>query len=243
MNRIDGRQLDEIRETRITPGFQSFAEGSALIEMGQTKVICSATIEERVPPWLRGQGRGWVTAEYSMLPRSTLTRITREAATGRVKGRHQEIQRLIGRALRPVVDREGLGERMIVVDCDVLQADGGTRTAAITGAYVALYQAFHGLHKNGALKRLPLRDSVAAISVGIVDGVLLLDLCYEEDFRADADFNIAMTGSGDLIEIQASAEGDPFSPSLVPEAISLAHKGIKTLMEIQQEAIQAIRSQ
>lgn len=243
MNRIDGRQLDQIRETHITPGFQSFAEGSALIEMGQTRVICSATIEERVPPWLRGQGRGWVTAEYSMLPRSTLTRITREAATGRVKGRHQEIQRLIGRALRPVVDREGLGERMVVVDCDVLQADGGTRTAAITGAYVALYQAFHRLVKNSALKRLPLRDSVAAVSVGIVDGQLLLDLCYEEDYRADADFNIAMTGSGDLIEIQASAEGDPFNSSLVPEAIDLAHHGIKTLMEMQQQAIQAIRSQ
>ena len=235
--------MNEIRETRITTGFQSFAEGSALIEMGNTKVICSATIEERVPPWLRGQGRGWVTAEYSMLPRSTLTRITREAATGRVKGRHQEIQRLIGRSLRPVVDREGLGERMVVVDCDVLQADGGTRTAAITGAYVALYQAFHGLHKNGALKRVPLRDSVAAVSVGIVDGSLLLDLCYEEDYRADADFNIAMTGDGDLVEIQASAEGDPFNPALVSEAISLAHKGIKTLLKIQDEAIAAIRSQ
>ncbi len=242
MNRIDGRQQDQIRETRITPGFQSFAEGSALIEMGNTKVICSATIEERVPPWMRGQGRGWVTAEYSMLPRSTLTRITRESVTGRVKGRHQEIQRLIGRALRPVVDREGLGERMVVVDCDVLQADGGTRTAAVTGAYVALYQAFHRLVKNGALKRLPLHDSVAAISVGIVDGQLLLDLCYEEDFRADADFNIAMTGSGNLIEIQASAEGDPFNPNLVPEAIQLAHHGIKNLLQIQREAASVIRA-
>ena len=243
MNRIDGRKENQIRETRITTGFQSFAEGSALIEMGNTKVICSATIEERVPPWMRGQGRGWVTAEYSMLPRSTLTRITRESVTGRVKGRHQEIQRLIGRALRPVVDREGLGERMVVVDCDVLQADGGTRTAAITGAYVALYQAFHRLVKNGALKRLPLRDSVAAISVGIVDGELLLDLCYEEDFRADADFNIAMNGSGDMIEIQASAEGDPFNPEMVPEAISLAHHGIKSLLQIQREVTEAIRTQ
>ena len=242
MNRIDGRQVDEIRETRITPGFQSFAEGSALIEMGQTKVICSASIEERVPPWLRGQGRGWVTAEYAMLPRSTLTRSARESA-GRVKGRHQEIQRLIGRSLRPIVDLSALGERMVVVDCDVLQADGGTRTAAITGAYVALYQAFHRLLKNGALRRIPLRDSVAAVSVGIVNGGLLLDLCYEEDYRADADFNIAMTGSGDLVEIQASAEGEPFSPDQVSEATVLARKGINDLMKIQEKAIQVIKSE
>ena len=241
MNRIDGRHPNQIRETRITPGYQSFAEGSALIEMGRTKVICSASVEERVPPWLRGRRRGWVTAEYSMLPRSTLTRTARESA-GRVKGRHQEIQRLIGRSLRPIVDMEALGERMVVVDCDVLQADGGTRTAAITGAYVALHIAFAGLQKNGALKRIPLRDSVAAVSVGIVDGGLLLDLCYEEDFRADVDFNIAMTGSGDLVEIQASAEGDPFSPEMAGEAIALAHTGIQTLMEIQKEAIQAAKS-
>ena len=242
MNRIDGRKPDQIRKTTITPGFQSFAEGSALIEMGNTKVICSASVEERVPPWMRGQGKGWVTAEYAMLPRSTLTRTARESA-GRVKGRHQEIQRLIGRCLRPIVDMPGLGERMVVVDCDVLQADGGTRTAAVTGAYVALYQAFHRLVKNGALKRIPLRDSVAAISVGIVGNDLLLDLCYEEDFRADADFNIAMTGSGNLVEIQASAEGDPFAPEQVGEAITLAHKGITDLMAIQTQALNAIRSQ
>ena len=243
MNRIDGRRVDQLRETRIIPGYQSFAEGSALIEMGQTKVICSASIEERVPPWLRGQGRGWVTAEYSMLPRSTLTRNSRESATGRVKGRHQEIQRLIGRALRPVTDLTGLGERMVVVDCDVLQADGGTRTAAITGAYVALYQAFHRLRKNGGFKRIPLRDSVAAVSVGIVGDGLLLDLCYEEDYRADVDFNVAMTGSGHLVEIQASAEGDPFSPDIVGEAIALAGRGIKPLLQIQEEAIEAIQAQ
>lgn len=242
MNRIDGRKLHQIRPTTITPGFQSFAEGSALIEMGNTKVICSASIEERVPPWLRGQGRGWVTAEYAMLPRSTLTRTARESA-GRVKGRHQEIQRLIGRCLRPIVDMPGLGERMVVVDCDVLQADGGTRTAAVTGAYVALYQAFHRLVKNGALKRVPLRDSVAAVSVGIVGNDLLLDLCYEEDFRADADFNVAMTGSGNLVEIQASAEGGPFAPEQVGEAIALAHKGITDLMAIQSQALNIIRSQ
>ena len=242
MNRIDGRRVDQLRETRIIPGFQSFAEGSALIEMGQTKVICSASVEERVPPWLRGRGRGWVTAEYSMLPRSTLTRTARESATGRVKGRHQEIQRLIGRALRAVVDLPGLGERMVVVDCDVLQADGGTRTAAITGAYVALYQAFYRLRRNGALRRMPLRDALAAVSVGVVDNGLLLDLCYEEDYRADVDFNVAMTGSGDLVEIQASAEGDPFSPVLAGEAIALAHKGINTLLQIQEEAIKAIKA-
>ena len=235
--------MDQLRDTRITPNYQPFAEGSALIEMGQTRVICAATVEERVPPWMRGQGKGWVTAEYSMLPRSTLTRTRREAATGRVNGRHQEIQRLIGRSLRPVVDLAGLGERMVVIDCDVLQADGGTRTAAITGAYVALYQAFHRLVKNGALKRIPFRDSVAAVSVGIIDDSLILDLCYEEDYRADADFNIAMTGSGDLVEIQASAEGDPFSPRQVEEAINLAQKGISELLEIQGEAIQGIRAQ
>ena len=184
-----------------------------------------------------------MTAEYSMLPRSTLTRNSRESATGRVKGRHQEIQRLIGRALRPVTDLTGLGERMVVVDCDVLQADGGTRTAAITGAYVALYQAFHRLRKNGGFKRIPLRDSVGAVSVGVVDGGLLLDLCYEEDYRADVDFNVAMTGSGHLVEIQASAEGDPFSPAIVGEAIALAGKGIKTLLQIQEEAIEAIQAQ
>ena len=241
MNRIDGRQPNQIRPTTITPGFQTFAEGSALIEMGQTKVICSATIEERVPPWMRGQGRGWVTAEYSMLPRSTLTRTARESA-GRVKGRHQEIQRLIGRALRAAVDMPALGERMVVVDCDVLQADGGTRTAAITGAYVALHHAFQSLQRNGALTRIPLRDSLAAVSVGVIDGALLLDLNYEEDYRADVDFNVAMTGSGDLVEIQASAEGNPFSPQIAADAITLAHQGIQTLLQIQHDAIQSPKS-
>ena len=242
MKRIDGRRSDEIRKTTITPGYQSFAEGSALIEMGQTKVICAATIEERVPPWMRGQGKGWVTAEYSMLPRSTLTRITREASTGRVKGRHQEIQRLIGRALRPITDLKGLGERMVVIDCDVLQADGGTRTAAITGAYVALYQAFHRLVRNGAFKRIPLNSAVAAVSVGAIDDHMLLDLCYEEDFRAQVDFNIAMTGHGDLVEIQASAEGAPFSTSMVNDAVSLAQTGIESLFKTQSEAIESIKA-
>ena len=242
MKRIDGRRSDEIRNTRITPGYQSFAEGSALIEMGHTKVICAATIEERVPPWMRGQGKGWVTAEYSMLPRSTLTRITRESSTGRVKGRHQEIQRLIGRALRPITDLHGLGERMVVIDCDVLQADGGTRTAAITGAYVALYQAFHRLVRHGALKRIPLNSAVAAVSVGAIDDILLLDLCYEEDFRAQVDFNIAMTSHGDLVEIQASAEGAPFNTSMVKDAVSLAQRGIESLLETQSEAIESIKA-
>ncbi len=242
MERIDGRRNDEIRRTSITLGYQSFAEGSALIETGQTKVICAASIEERVPPWLRGQGKGWVTAEYSMLPRSTLTRTTRESATGSVKGRHQEIQRLIGRALRSVTDLTDLGDRTVLIDCDVLQADGGTRTAAITGAYVALYQALHRLVRNGVLQRVPLNSAVAAVSVGAIDGELLLDLCYEEDFRAQVDFNIAMTSQGDLVEIQATAEGAPFSRPLMEDATSLAQRGIESLLNIQSEAIESLKT-
>ncbi len=210
--------------------------------MGQTRVICAASVEERVRPWMRGQGKGWVTAEYSMLPRSTLTRTARESATHAVKGRHQEIQRLIGRVLRSATDLRGLGERMVRIDCDVLQADGGTRTAAITGAYVALYQALHNLTRQGALARIPLNSAIAAVSVGLVDGGLLLDLCYEEDFRAQADFNIAMTGGGDLAEIQASAEGPPFSRALVDEALSLAQRGVQSLLAIQSEAIASLRT-
>lgn len=237
MKRIDGRRNDEIRSTVIIPGYQSFAEGSVMIEMGQTKVICSVTIEERVPSWLRGQGRGWITSEYSMLPRSTLTRNKRETVKGAVKGRHQEIQRLIGRALRSATDLDGLGERMILVDCDVIQADGGTRTAAITGSYVALHQALQRLVKGGILHKIPLEHSVAAVSVGLIDGQLLLDLCYEEDFRAQVDFNIAMTGDGNIVEIQASAEGSPFRQSVINEAISLGQQGLETIFKLQKEAI------
>ena len=242
MTRIDGRPPDEVRRTTITPGHLSFAEGSALIEMGQTKVICAATIEERVPAWLRGEGKGWVTAEYGMLPRSTLGRTPRESVAGSVRGRYQEIQRLIGRALRAAVDLTALGDRTVLIDCDVLQADGGTRTAAITGAYVALYQALDGLVRRGVYKRVPLTCTVGAVSVGTVGGELLLDMCYEEDFRAQVDFNIAMTSQGDLVEIQGSGEGGPFSKALVDGAVTLAQQGIETLLQVQQEAIKLLKT-
>ena len=241
MERTDGRRPDEIRKTTITVGYQSFAEGSALIEMGQTKVLCAASIEGRVPAWRRGAGKGWITAEYSMLPRSTLGRTARESVGGSVKGRYQEIQRLIGRVLRSVTDLSALGERTVLVDCDVLQADGGTRTAAITGAYVALYQGLLGLVRNGILPRVPLKCAVAGVSVGAFDNDLLLDLSYEEDFRAQVDFNIALTSQGDLVEIQAAGEEGPFSKALVGEAVSLAQQGAETLMKIQQKAIEALK--
>lgn len=242
MSRIDGRRPDEIRPTNIVPGHQSFAEGSALIEIGQTKIVCSATIEERVPAWLRGEGKGWITAEYSMLPRSTLSRTPRESAGGSVRGRYQEIQRLIGRALRASADLTALGDRTVLIDCDVLQADGGTRTAAITGSYVALYQALHGLVYNGVYKRVPLSCAVGAVSVGMVGGELLLDLCYEEDFRAEVDFNIAMTSQGELVEIQASGEEGPFDKGLVGGALNLAEQGIDALLQAQKAAIGKVTS-
>ena len=202
LERPDGRRWDQARAAVITPGYQEFAEGSALIEVGNTKVICSASLEERVPAFLRGQGKGWVTAEYEMLPRSTSTRTTRDRDSGRVSGRSQEIQRLIGRALRAVTDLEALGERTVHIDCDVLQADGGTRTAAITGAYVALYQALGMLVKHRVLRRIPYRSAVAAISVGLVNDGLILDLCYEEDFAAQADFNVVLTDRGEVVNFR-----------------------------------------
>ena len=237
MVRVDGRRWDEARPTRITPGYQKFAEGSALIEVGNTRVLCAVSLEERVPPFLRGQGKGWVTAEYSMLPRSTTTRTPRDRDTGRINGRSQEIQRLIGRALRAVTDLEALGERTVQVDCDVLQADGGTRTAAITGAYVAVYEALKMLVNNRVLPRLPLRVPVAAISVGLIDGQLMLDLSYEEDFRAQVDFNLALTQKGELVELQGATEGEPFSPDCVAEVLDLASRGVEQLFIAQQEAI------
>jgi len=240
--RVDGRQNDEVRETKLTVGYQSFAEGSVLIEMGNTKVVCAATIEERVPSFLRGEGKGWVTAEYAMLPRSTLTRTSRDVAAGAVKGRHHEIQRLIGRSLRAVTDLASLGERTVTVDCDVLQADAGTRTAAITGGYVALSQALHGLVGTGILKRVPLKTSLAAVSVGLVEESLLLDLCYEEDYRAKVDFNFAMTGEGDLVEIQATGEDGPFGRRLVEEAMALAQKGINELLKAQEEVVASLKT-
>ena len=237
MFRVDGRANDQPREVKITPSYMAFPEGSALIEVGETRVICTASVEERVPPFLRGQGRGWVTAEYGMLPRSTLTRRAREREAGRVDGRTQEIQRLIGRSLRAVVEMKGLGERTITIDCDVLQADGGTRTAAITGAYIALYQALAYMVKTGAIASVPLTTAVAATSVGLVDGEAILDLCYDEDSRADVDFNVVMTGEGDFIEVQGTAEGNAFSRQAMDGLLSLAEKGIREHIEMQRGII------
>lgn len=238
--RADGRSNGEPREVKITPSYLVFPEGSALIEVGETKVICTASLEERVPAFLRGQGRGWVTAEYGMLPRSTLTRRPRESEGGGLSGRTQEIQRLVGRSLRAVVDLRGLGERTVVVDCDVLQADGGTRTAAITGSYIALYEALLHMVKTGNLVSLPLTGSVAAISVGLVDGETILDLCYDEDFRAEVDFNVVMTKEGEFIEVQGTAEGKPFSRMAMDDMLTLAEKGIRWHLEAQQNAINVL---
>ncbi len=237
MKRADGRAYDELRPIRIIPGFQSFAEGSALIELGKTRVLCSVSVEERVPGFLRGEGSGWVTAEYAMLPRATVTRSPRDSSLGRVGGRSQEIQRLIGRSLRAVTDLTALGERTLIVDCDVLQADGGTRTAAITGAYVALYQAMQTLANMGILSSIPLKSAVAATSVGIVHSYMLLDLCYDEDFNAEVDFNVVMTNKGKFVEVQGTAEAKPFSKETIDSLLSLAEKGIKQLFQIQQEAL------
>jgi ribonuclease PH len=239
LTRIDGRTKDAPRQVRITPGYLDFAEGSALIESGQTKVICAATIEERVPGFLRGSKSGWVTAEYSMLPRSTLTRTPRDTG-GSPGGRASEIQRLIGRSLRAATDLSALGERTVILDCDVLQADGGTRTAAITGAYVALYQALHRLVRQGVLPSVPLKCAVAAISVGVVDEELLLDLCYEEDARAQVDFNVVMTDRGEYVELQGTAEGAPFSPETSDRILALAGKGIDYLLRVQHEAVEGV---
>jgi ribonuclease PH len=236
MGRIDGRGNDELRPVRITLGYQSFAEGSALIEMGHTRVVCSVTMEERVPHFIKGSGQGWVTAEYAMLPRSTLTRTQRN----RTEGRNQEIQRLVGRSLRAATNLVALGDRTFIVDCDVLQADGGTRTAAITGAYTALYQAFHNLRKQGALPFMPLNKMIAATSVGIVNDNILLDLCYEEDYRAAVDFNVVMTDRNEFVEIQGTAEGKPFSKEDVDSLLSLAREGIEKLFRIQKQTLRAL---
>ena len=240
MERQDGRLWDEPRPIRITPGYQRFAEGSALIETGRTTVLCAASLEERVPPFLRGQGQGWVTAEYNMLPRATNTRTPRDRDAGRISGRSQEIQRLIGRSLRAVTDLEALGERTVTIDCDVIQADGGTRTAAITGAYVALYQAMKVLVDNRALRHIPLRGAVAAVSVGLVDAELLLDLCYQEDFAAQVDFNVVMTDRGELVELQGATEADPFPRQRVEEILSLSARGMESLFAAQREAVRQL---
>lgn len=237
MKRADNRAWDEIRPVKITPGFQSFAEGSALIELGKTWVLCSVSVEDRVPAFLKGRGSGWITAEYDMLPRSTVTRSQRDSFLGRVGGRNQEIQRLIGRSLRAAADLNMLGERTLIVDCDVLQADGGTRTAAITGAYVALYQAIQTLANMGIISSIPLNCAVAATSVGIVHSYRLLDLCYDEDFNAGVDFNVVMTSHGDFVEVQGTAEGKPFNRETIDDLLSLAGKGIQELFQVQQAAL------
>jgi len=241
MKRVDGRAWDELRPVKITTGFQSFAEGSALIELGKTRVLCSVSVEERVPNFLKGSSSGWVTAEYAMLPRSTVTRTPRDSSLGRVTGRNQEVQRLIGRSLRGVTDLSELGERTLIVDCDVLQADGGTRTAAITSAYVALYQALQTLANMGIISSIPLRTAVAATSVGIFHNYKLLDLCYDEDCKAQVDFNVAMTSKSEFVEVQGSAEGKPFSKETIDSLLQLAEKGIKQLFEVQQAALEGIR--
>ena len=237
MKRIDGRANDELRPIHITLGYQTFAEGSALIELGNTRILCAVTIEDRVPAFLKGQGSGWVTAEYAMLPRSTYTRTPRTGSVDKTAGRSQEIQRLIGRSLRAVTDLAALGERTFIVDCDVLQADGGTRTAAITGGFVALYQAMYRLKRRGMLSTVPLKATVAATSVGIVDREELLDLCYQEDFAASVDFNVVMTDKGQFVEIQGTAEGKPFSKAAVDSLLFLAENGIKQLFGIQKTTL------
>lgn len=235
--RTDGRALDELRQVRITADYLPYAEGSVLIEMGNTKVICGASLEDRVPPFLRNSGKGWVTAEYAMLPRATLQRTSRETGRGGPSGRTHEIQRLIGRSLRAVADMDVLGERTVTLDCDVLQADGGTRTAAITGAYVAFALASKRLQRSGKLKGSLVSDELAAVSVGIVDGVPLLDLKYDEDSRAAVDMNIICTGDGRFIEIQGTAERAPFTDEQLQQLLTLARKGIGQLIKVQRETL------
>jgi ribonuclease PH len=239
MTRKDGRSNDQLRPVKITLGYQDYPEGSALIEVGNTRVLCAVTVEDRVPPFLKGQGTGWVTAEYSMLPRATHTRTSRNP--DRQAGRSQEIQRLIGRSLRAAVDLESLGERSFTIDCDVLQADGGTRTASITGAYVALYIAINKMKQKGVYKVLPMKCAVAATSVGVVDRNKLLDLCYDEDYRAGVDFNVVMTDKGEFVELQGTAEGKPFSREAIDGLITLAEKGIKELFEEQKKALATLK--
>jgi ribonuclease PH len=237
MARLDGRADNATRNIRITPNYTMHAEGAVLIEVGSTKVICTASVEDRVPPFLRGSGKGWVTAEYGMLPRATSTRTQREASSGKVGGRTHEIQRLIGRSLRSITTLTDFGERSIWVDCDVIQADGGTRTAAITGAFVALVLAFERLRAQGAITKLPITDYVAATSVGVVGGTLLLDLAYDEDSRAEVDMNVVKTSDGRFIEVQGTAETKPFDRASLDMLLSLADEGIQQLIAKQREIV------
>jgi ribonuclease PH len=235
--RPSGRRPDELRPVKLTRRFTQHAEGSVLVEFGATKVLCTASVEEKVPPFLRDSGQGWVTAEYGMLPRSTHTRSDREAARGKQSGRTQEIQRLIGRSLRAVVDMKALGSRSIQIDCDVIQADGGTRTAAITGAYVALHDAIDWLLKRSLIEASPIRDAVAAVSVGIYSGATVLDLDYAEDSNCETDMNVVMTGAGGFVEVQGTAEGAPFSRSQMSDLMALAETGIRALVAKQRAAL------
>lgn len=238
MTRNDGRSSQELRPVRITPDYLEHAEGSVLIEMGRTWVLCAASVEERVPPHVKGTGRGWVTAEYSLLPRSTHQRTIREAARGKLGGRTHEIQRLIGRSLRSVVDLAALGERTVWIDCDVIKADGGTRTASVTGGYLALVLALARLKNQGMLDRVPVNDYLGAISVGKVGGEAWLDLCYEEDSRAEVDMNVVMTGQGRFVEIQGTAEAEPFTYGELNQFLALAKQGIEQLVERQKQVFE-----
>ncbi|HEX9758454.1 MAG TPA: ribonuclease PH [Nitrospiria bacterium] len=235
--RQDGRKKKQLRPVKISRGFIKHAEGSVLIEMGETKVICNASLEDRVPSFLKGKGKGWVTAEYAMLPRSTHERMARESARGKIGGRTHEIQRLIGRSLRAVMDLEELGERTVWIDCDVIQADGGTRTASITGAFIALSDALSFAKKKDLIKKNPLKDYLAAISVGKIEGEILLDLTYGEDSRAEVDMNFVMTGKGKFVEIQGTAETDPFKREELNRFISVAQQGIKKLIQLEKKLI------
>jgi ribonuclease PH len=235
--RPSGRKADQLRAVSFTRGFTKHAEGSCLVKFGDTHVLVTASLDEKVPPWLKGQGKGWVTAEYGMLPRSTHERMRREAASGKQSGRTQEIQRLIGRSMRAVVDLVALGERQITLDCDVLQADGGTRTASITGAWVALHDCLKGMEARGMFKTFPLKDHVAAISCGIHDGSAVLDLDYVEDSGAGTDANFVMTGRGGIVEIQGTAEGEPFSEAMLHDLLGLAKQGISDLVALQKLAV------
>ncbi len=235
--RTDNRVPDQLRPTNLTPNYLVHAEGSVLIEVGRTRVLCAASVEERVPPFLKNSGKGWVTAEYGMLPRSTSTRTVREAATGRVGGRTHEIQRLIGRSLRAVTRLDQLGERTVWLDCDVIQADGGTRTAAITGAFVALVLALEQMRARGLFAALPIDDYVAATSVGIVDGAALLDLAYDEDSKAEVDMNVVKTGRGRFIEVQGTAEHKPFDRATLDELLALADRGVGQLVDLQRAIV------
>lgn len=235
--RSHARKSDQLRKIELIPGFSKHAEGSCLVKFGDTHVLCTASIDTSVPPWLRNTGKGWVTAEYGMLPRSTHERMDREAAKGKQSGRTQEIQRLIGRALRSVIDLSILGEKQIKIDCDVIQADGGTRTASITGGYVALHLALNGLKKTGLISRWPIREEVAAISSGIIKGTPMLDLDYNEDSTAEVDANFVMTASGKIVEVQGTAEGAPFAPEELQKLLQLSSDGIQQLIELQRKAV------